>query len=51
MLNAFFLLLCPAPGVPHGSALHYSELCLDIAEARMQPVLPIQPAAADRRQA
>ncbi|MBI3985926.1 MAG: ThiF family adenylyltransferase [Lentisphaerae bacterium] len=34
MLNAFYLLLC--------NALHYSELVLEIAEGRMQPVLPIR---------
>lgn len=39
MLNAFFLLLC--------NALHYSELCLDIAEARTQPVLSVRQSCAD----
>jgi molybdopterin/thiamine biosynthesis adenylyltransferase len=33
MLNTFFLLLC--------NTLHFAELCLDIAECRMQPVLPL----------
>ncbi len=38
MLNTCFLLLSP-----HGqrSALHYSFLCVDIAEGRMAPVLPL----------